>query len=248
MYGPVLLLGAVAVLLDTASAHGFVKTVNIRGTSTPGSDPVWFYHSKETRPQTAGWDSLNQDLGFVEPNNVGTADVNCHKSATAGKLYANANAGDTIEFVWNTWPDSHKGPIINYIAPCNGDCSTLSPSSLRWSKFSQEAIVSQGVWVTDNLIKNNFKTSTKLPAKLAPGNYVIRHEIIALHGGSSVNGAQLYPQCINIKVGSGGSVAPTNGIPGTSLYTRDAPGIVFNIYTNPTSYPFPGPALWTAAN
>jgi cellulase len=110
-----------------------------------------------------------------------------------------------------------------------------------------------------------------LPAKLAPGNYVIRHEIIALHGGQNVNGAQLYPQCkpspihlqyfydvergilisgpgLNLKVGGSGSVAPTAGVPGTSLYTKDMPGVVFNIYTNPTTYTFPGPALWTAAN
>jgi cellulase len=71
----------------------------------------------------------------------------------------------------------------------------MTPSALRWSKFAQEAIVSPGTWVTDVLIKNNFKTSVKLPSKLAPGNYVIRHEIIALHGASSPNGAQLYPQC-----------------------------------------------------
>lgn len=120
MHSSALLLGAAALFLDTVSAHGFVTNVNIAGTSTKGSDPVWYYLSKESRAQTAGWDSLNQDLGFVEPAAAGTVDVNCHKSATAGRLYANANPGDTIEFVWNTWPDSHKGPIINYIAPCNG--------------------------------------------------------------------------------------------------------------------------------
>lgn len=120
MYSPALLLGAIAVLLDTASAHGFVKTLTIKGTVTNGSDPVWYYYPAATRPQTAGWDSLNQDNGFVEPASVGTSDVNCHKSATAGRLYASANAGDSIQFAWNTWPDSHKGPIINYIAPCNG--------------------------------------------------------------------------------------------------------------------------------
>jgi cold shock CspA family protein len=124
MYTSALLLGTVAILLDTASAHGFVKGVNVKGTFTNGSDPVWYYYSKDTRPQTAGWDSLNQDIGFVEPASAGTADVNCHKSATAGRLYANVNAGDTIEFEWNTWPDSHKGPIINYIAPCNGMSAT----------------------------------------------------------------------------------------------------------------------------
>lgn len=87
-----------------------------------------------------------------------------------------------------------------------------------------------------------------LPAKLAPGNYVIRHEIIALHGGQNDNGAQLYPQCLNFKVGGSGNVAPSGGVPGTSLYKRDEAGIRFNVYTNPTSYPFPGPQLWTAAN
>ncbi|XP_014554032.1 lytic polysaccharide monooxygenase [Bipolaris victoriae FI3] len=247
MHASTLLLGAAALLVENVSAHGFVKTVNIKGVSTKGSDPVWFYQGNN-RVATAGWDSLNQDLGFVEPNRASSADVNCHKSATPGKLYANANPGDTIEFEWNTWPDSHRGPIIHYIAPCNGECSSMSPSDLRWSKFAQEAIVSPNVWVTDNLIKNGFKASVKLPSKLAAGNYVVRHEIIALHGGSSPNGAQLYPQCINIKVGGSGTVRPTNGVPGTSLYTPTTPGILFNIYTNPTSYPFPGPALWTAAN
>jgi|TARA_R110002003_G_scaffold109_11_gene9204 hypothetical protein len=70
----------------------------------------------------------------------------------------------------------------------------LTPGALKWSKISQDAIVSQGTWVTDTLIKNNFVSSVKLPAKLAPGNYVLRHEIIALHGGQNDNGAQLYPQ------------------------------------------------------
>jgi cold shock CspA family protein len=120
MYASALLLGTLAILLDTASAHGYIKGLNIKGTFTNGSDPAWYYFPSNSRPQTAGWDALNQDLGFVEPASVGSADINCHKSATAGRLYANVNAGDSIEFQWNTWPDSHKGPIINYIAPCNG--------------------------------------------------------------------------------------------------------------------------------
>jgi cellulase len=120
MHSSIILLSAAAALLDIASAHGFVTGIKVKGTWTAGSDPVWWYHASNDRPQTAGWDALNQDIGFVEPASMGTSDVNCHKSATAGRLYANVNAGDTIEFAWNTWPDSHKGPIINYIAPCNG--------------------------------------------------------------------------------------------------------------------------------
>ncbi|EAT82406.1 hypothetical protein HBI56_089700 [Parastagonospora nodorum] len=249
MHTPSLLL-SVAAVLPTVFAHGFVTGIRANGAWTKGSDPVWWYSPANSRPQTAGWDALNQDIGFVEPAAMGTADVNCHKSATAGRLYANVNAGDTIDFLWNTWPDSHKGPIINYIAPCNGDCTTLPPSSLRWTKFSQSAILTPSpiTWVTDALIKNNFTTSTVLPKNLAAGNYVIRHEIIALHGAQNDNGAQLYPQCLNLKVGGSGTVKPTGGVEGTKLYKRDEEGIRFNVYAGKTSYVFPGPPLWTAAN
>lgn len=103
-------------------------------------------------------------------------------------------------------------------------------------------------WVTDALIKNNFTTSTVLPKNLAAGNYVIRHEIIALHGAQNDNGAQLYPQCLNLKVGGKGAVKPSGGVEGTKLYRRDEEGIRFNVYAGKTSYVFPGPGLWTVAN
>lgn len=133
-----------------------------------------------------------------------------------------------------------------------GECTSLSSSSLKWSKISQAGYISgsaPGTWVTDQLITSgNFTVSTTVPKNLKAGNYVIRHEIIALHGGQNDNGAQLYPQCLNLKVGGSGTVAPSNGVAGTSLYKRDDAGIKFNLYTSFTSYPFPGPALWTAAN
>jgi cellulase len=129
-----------------------------------------------------------------------------------------------------------------------GDCSILTPSELRWTKISQDAVISPGYWVTDRLIENNFTTSTVLPRNLAPGNYVIRHEIVALHSAYGDNGAQLYPQCLNLRVGGKGSVKPTSGVEGTKLYKRDDKGLIFDIYSKPTTYPFPGPEVWTGAN
>lgn len=114
------LLGLAACLPELVSAHGFVRGIRAGGVWTAGSDPVWFYSPAGQGPVTAGWDSRNQDLGFVEPAAFGTNDIACHKSATAGKNFVNVNAGQTIEIYWNTWPDSHKGPIIDYIAPYNG--------------------------------------------------------------------------------------------------------------------------------
>jgi lytic cellulose monooxygenase (C1-hydroxylating) len=87
-----------------------------------------------------------------------------------------------------------------------------------------------------------------IPRNLKAGNYVIRHEIIALHGASSDNGAQAYPQCLTLQVGGSGTVAPSSGTVGSALYNRADAGIRFNLWTTYTSYPYPGPALWTAAN
>ena len=41
----------------------------------------------------------------------------------------------------------------------------------------------------------------KLPHNLAPGNYMIRHEIIALHLANSKGGAEFYAGCVQLKVG-----------------------------------------------
>lgn len=261
------LLTVAASAIQLVSAHGFVSGVKVNGVWTAGADPVWYYYPTGQSPATAGWNSLNQDLGFVEPANFGTADIACHKSATAGQNVINVNAGETITFFWNTWPDSHKGPILNYIAPYNGmmpssmlhvRCESMglifgvlgqtTGGSLVWSKISQSSIVSGTTWVTDTLIASNYSTSTTIPRNLKAGNYVIRHEIIALHGAQNDNGAQAYPQCLNLKVGGSGTVAPSSGTVGSSLYTRSESGIMFNLYTSYTTYPYPGPTVWTGAN
>lgn len=98
------------------------------------------------------------------------------------------------------------------------------------------------------MLTTNYTSSVTIPKNLKAGNYVIRHEIIALHGAQNDNGAQDYPQCLNLKVGGSGSVALPSGVAGTSLYTRSMAGIIFNLYTDYTSYTFPGPAVWTGAN
>jgi hypothetical protein len=44
------------------------------------------------------------------------------------------------------------------------------------------------------LTENNFAWNVKIPASLAAGSYVLRHEIIGLHSAGNPNGAQNYPQ------------------------------------------------------
>ncbi|KFA67329.1 hypothetical protein S40285_03626 [Stachybotrys chlorohalonatus IBT 40285] len=240
------LLSLAAFAPELISAHGFVRNIRVGASSWfNGADPVWFYYPANNRPATTGWNSLNQDLGFVEPNAVGTSDIACHKSATPSTQFITAAAGSTLSLYWNTWPESHRGPIIEYLAPYQS-----SAAALRFTKISQRAIVNNNpnTWVTDQLIANNFTSTFTIPRNLRPGDYVLRHEIIALHGGLSPNGAQLYPQCLNLRVTGSGSVALPSGTAGSALYTPSMPGIIFNIYAGLTSYTFPGPAVWTGAN
>lgn len=139
----------------------------------------------------------------------------------------------------------------NIVLPRLGECTSATAASLSWTKISEGGLISgsnTGTWVTDTLIATNFTSTVKIPSKLKAGNYVLRHEIIALHSAGNDDGAQNYPQCINVKVGGSGTVSPPSGTAGTSLYKRTDAGILFNLYTSFSSYPIPGPAVWTGAN
>lgn len=132
-----------------------------------------------------------------------------------------------------------------------GDCTIQTATALKWTKISQSGLITSGgtgTWATDNLINNNSTNSAVIPRNLKAGNYVIRQEIIALHGAENDNGAQNYPQCLNLKVGGSGTVTLPSGTDGSALYKRTDPGILFNLYTSPTAYPFPGPSVWTGAS
>ncbi|KAG9255499.1 family 61 glycosyl hydrolase [Emericellopsis atlantica] len=233
----VLLLVSAAL---SVSAHGFVETITVGGTVHQNFNPSTHPYMPNP-PALPGWTASNTDLGFVEPNAASSPDVICHRSATPGRSAIPVQAGQTVTLQWNTWPDSHKGPVIDYLASCgSGSCTNVNKQSLQFFKIAEKGL-NNGVWAADELMRNGNRWSVTIPSDIAAGNYVLRHEIIALHGASNPNGAQLYPQCINFQVSGGGSARPS-GVPGTSLYKATDPGILFNMY-GATSYPIPGPAL-----
>ncbi|KAH8659250.1 glycosyl hydrolase family 61-domain-containing protein [Tricladium varicosporioides] len=230
----------------SVSAHGFVQGVVVDGTYYTGY-LVNQYPYMTTPPDSIGWTETATDLGFVAPDAFASGDIICHRGATNAKASATVKAGGTVVMEWNTWPESHHGPVIDYMASCNGDCTTVDKTSLNFFKIAEAGLIddtaSPGTWASDQLIANNNSWSITVPSTIAAGNYVLRHEIIALHGAGSSNGAQNYPQCINLVVTGGGSDSPT-GTAGESLYTETDPGILVNIYTTGLTYTIPGPALY----
>ena len=233
-----------------ASAHGFVSNVVINGAFYGGYEVNSFPYMADP-PTVIGWSSTATDLGFVAPDAFGSPDIICHRGSENAQGYAEVAAGDSIFFQWNTWPDSHKGPVIDYLAPCgSAGCGSVDKTTLEFFKISEAGLVdgssAPGIYASDELIDNSNGWLTKIPESIAPGDYVLRHEIIALHSGGDANGAQNYPQCFNIRITGSGTEVPA-GVLGTELYKADDAGILFSIYSPVDDYPIPGPALIAGA-
>ena len=240
------------LLLSSAAmvaGHGYVSGAVVDGTYH-GGFLVNTYNYMEEVPANIGWAEKATDLGFIDGSGYDSSDIICHKEATPGAISAEVKAGGKVELQWTEWPESHHGPVITYMANCNGDCSKVDKTTLKFFKIAEAGLIDDsnvpGKWATDELIANNNSATVTIPSAIAAGNYVLRHEIIGLHSAGEENGAQNYPQCLNLKVTGGGSDAP-DGVLGTALYKATDPGIKISIYTALDSYKIPGPALYTGA-
>ena len=83
-----------------------------------------------------------------------------------------------------------------------------------------------------------------VPKCIPSGNYLVRHEIIALHSAYAYPGAQFYPGCHQLKVTGGGNKTPTGLVAFPGAYKATDAGITYDAY-NPKTYTVPGPALFT---
>ncbi|THH01982.1 hypothetical protein EW026_g815 [Hermanssonia centrifuga] len=146
---------------------------------------------------------------------------------------------------------SHHGAGLVYISP-------NPPTNSSWVKIQEEGEgPEQGTWyVTGKQTERQGKQDIQIPADLAPGQYFLRPELLALHEADVAHidnpnrGIQIYVSCIQIEVvGNGTTTLPAGvGFPGAYLYTD--PGIVFNIYEQTADsplYPIPGPPVWSGA-
>ncbi|KAK4127257.1 lytic polysaccharide monooxygenase [Parathielavia appendiculata] len=239
------LLSALAAAASV-SAHGHVRNIVINGVSYQNYDPTSFPYMQNP-PTVVGWAAGNTDNGFVAPDAFASGDIICHKSAKNAGGHAVVAAGDKIFIQWDTWPESHHGPVLDYLASCgDAGCESVDKTTLEFFKISEVGLVdgtsAPGVWGSDQLIANNNSWMVQIPSNISPGNYVLRHEIIALHSAGQANGAQNYPQCFNLQITGSGTAKPA-GTLGTALYKADDAGILANIYTSPVTYEIPGPAL-----
>lgn len=98
-----------------------------------------------------------------------------------------ANEGDTIKVQWDS--SSHAGPITHFLyGPV--DDATMATGVGSWIKID-EFDSENGTWANEIMVANDMTYSFKLPTGLASGEYLLRSEMLALHGSQTVGGAQL---------------------------------------------------------
>ncbi|KAF5261872.1 hypothetical protein FOXYS1_7423 [Fusarium oxysporum] len=237
-----------AAFVGNAAAHGVVSSFKTDGAEHQGYLMNYYYDTKNGKalPPLAAWSAENLDNGFVSPNNYTHPDIICQKNGKPANLTVQVAAGGTIDFQWTKW--AHFGPMMTYVAPCNGDCSAVDKTTLKWVKIDEAGIdFDTQVWAARKMVNNNRTWTTKIPSTLAAGKYVFRHETIAVHGSNRIGGAQNYPQCFNIEIIGSGTAKP-EGVLGTKLYTPTESGLYFNPYTILKNYTIPGPPLFKDGN
>ncbi|KAF3907509.1 Endoglucanase-4 [Arthrobotrys entomopaga] len=235
-------VAAVAALASSASAHTIFQKLYVNGVDQ------------------------GQGVGIRVPStnnpvlDVSTIDIVCNTGlkSPGPSAIINTPAGATLTMEWHhggNGPDpsdgddpvasSHKGPIMVYLAKVD-NALTASASGLKWFKIYEDGLdATSGTWAVDKFIAADGKVNFSIPTCLAPGNYLLRGELIALHGAGNYPGAQFYMSCAQINITGGGSASPpTVSFPGA--YSGSDPGILVNIYYPPLSkYIIPGPRPYT---
>jgi len=246
----------VAILVGTlasisrVSSHGVVTTVIADGVTYEGYNP-YYQFDYPGAPATVGWTtSGDKGFTFIPPSAFTDPDIICHLDGKPASAYATVKAGSNVTLKWTPWIDNHHGPVLDYLANCNGPCETADKTKLEFFKIDEGGLihdaVAPGNWSADALRENNSTWDVTIPADIAPGNYTLRHEIIALHLAFVSNGSQHYPQCINLKITGSGTETP-KGTLATTFYKETDPGILIDIYQTISKYIIPGPPLYTAS-
>ncbi|OAL56468.1 endoglucanase-like protein II [Pyrenochaeta sp. DS3sAY3a] len=152
-----------------------------------------------------------------------------------------ASEGDTIKVQWDS--SGHPGPITHFLFGPVDDASQATGIGAGWFKIDEVDYV-DGKWANEIMQADGMTHEFKLPTGLASGEYLLRSEMLALHGAQTVGGAQFYIGCAQLKItgtGTAGSCGPTISLPG-AYKAEDANIYIPNVYNgfDATTYKAPG--------
>ncbi|KAH7310673.1 glycoside hydrolase family 61 protein [Stachybotrys elegans] len=169
-------------------------------------------------------------------------DVQAGSNVTAIWRYMLSSTGSAPNDIMDS---THKGPISAYLKKVD-NAATDSGVGGGWFKIQEYGLDSSGVWGTERVINGQGRHDIRIPQCIAPGQYLLRAEMLALHAAGNYPGAQFYQECAQINVigGTGARTPSTVSLPGA--YSGSHPGVRISIYWPPvTNYQVPGPAVFT---
>jgi len=136
---------------------------------------------------------------------------------------------------------THIGPVIVYMARSDTGAGNV------WFKIYEAGYdASSKMWAVNKLINNKGRVDITIPSDIAPGNYLLRGEILALHGAYSPDGVQPYVGCVELTIAGTGTSTPT-GVAFPGYYKDTDAGMLFNLYQPYSAYTIPGPPLYSGA-
>lgn len=227
-------------LAPLAAAHGYVDWLEVDGKRYNGPRPG---KGSKTASVIRQVTSINPTYG------ANSAALNCGPGAQAASSSATAKPGSSLAFHWVAapgmkWPHN-TGPEITYMASCGDqDCSKFDTKKAKWFKIGEDGL-ENGKWAQARDAFASKASPAKVPSNLAPGNYVVMHQLISLHLANKPKGAEFYSSCAQLKVTGNGKGAPSANelvsFPGA--YSDNDKGILVNAFNSKLKYQFPGPAV-----
>ncbi|KAL8408671.1 hypothetical protein RB594_007210 [Gaeumannomyces avenae] len=191
----------------------------------------------------------NSPVEDVSSNNMR---CNANPAAAAGSCAVRAGDVVAVEMHQHNNRDcaqeaiggNHYGPVMVYLSKV-ADAAKADGSSPFFKIFESGYFAGNKTWGNDLLNANCGRQNVVIPADIAPGDYLLRAETVALHVAGSRGGAQFYMTCYQIRITGSGSATPA-GVSFPGAYSAADPGILVNIYNGLTSYTIPGPAVYSA--
>ncbi|KAF2423465.1 cellulose-growth-specific protein [Tothia fuscella] len=199
-----------------------------------------------TSPPTDTFPNLiidNQKMGYYQytrmtkghNSHAGVTDVNQKDMRCGGEepfptnaTVAPVTAGSTVGFTADGTV-GHPGPLQFYMAKVP---EGVAVQSFDGSGRSGSRSLETSPMLIPKLGAQTVQTT--IPKSLPDGNYLLR------------NGAQIYIQCVQLKVTGGGNGTPSPKVAFPGAYSKADPGIKFQLYwPTPTGYINPGPPVWT---
>jgi cellulase len=182
--------------------------------------------------------------------------MRCNANPGAATSTCGVKAGDTVTVEMHQHNDrdctkeaiggAHHGPVMMYLGAVE-DAAAADGSGEFFKVFEAGYFAENKTWANDLINEGCGKQSFTIPSDIAPGDYLLRAETVALHAAGQPNGAQYYMSCYQLRIEGSGSAKPA-GVTFPGAYKATDPGLLINIYQDITDYEIPGPAVYSSGS